>query len=163
MEKEHLKHKGIHGWLLVALILLSAGALRNIYVGASSLINMLPALDAIWLFSISSLLVIGMYELYMVFSFIKFKPDSVFLGKSIFFIVVFQNVLRGFFMHTAIIYAIIMFVFTLFQAIWFFYLVGSTQVAQLYPKENRRASAFDYTIFGLAFSIPIIILLIGLL
>lgn len=66
-------------------------------------------------------------------------------------------------MHTAIIYAIIMFVFTLFQAIWFFYLVGSTQVAQLYPKENRRASAFDYTIFGLAFSIPIIILLIGLL
>ena len=163
MEKEHLKHKGIHGWLLVALILLSAGALRNIYVGASSLINMLPALDAIWLFSISSLLVIGMYELYMVFSFIKFKPDSVFLGKSIFFIVVFHNVLRSFFMHTGLAHAILMFVFTLFQAIWLFYLIGSTQVAQLYPKETRRASALDYTLFGLAFSIPIIILLIGIL
>jgi hypothetical protein len=157
------KNKKIHGWLLVALILLSGGALRNLYVGVSSLLELLPAFDAIWLFSISSLLVTGIYELYMVFSFIKFKPDSVFLGKSIFFIVVFQNVLRGFFMQTAIIHAIIMFVFTLFQAIWFFYLVGSTQVAQLYPKENRRASAFDYTIFGLAFSIPIIILLIGIL
>jgi hypothetical protein len=56
-----------------------------------------------------------------------------------------------------------MFVFTLFQAIWFFYLIGSTQVAQLYPKESRRASALDYTLFGLAFSIPIIMLLIGIL
>src|SRR5574344_737879 len=126
------QHEKIHGWLLVALILLSAGALRNIYVGASSLINMLPALDAIWLFSISSLLVIGMYELYMVFSFITFQPDSVFLGKSIFFIVVFHNVLRSFFMHTGLAHAILMFVFTLFQAIWLFYLIGSTQVAQLY-------------------------------
>jgi hypothetical protein len=163
MEKEHLKHKGIHGWLLVALILLSAGALRNLYAGVSSLIDMLPAFDAIWMFSTSSLLVTGMYELFMTYSFIKFKPDSVFLGKSIFFIVVFHNVLRGFFMQTAIIHAVIMFVFTLFQAIWFFYLIGSTQVAQLYPKESRRASALDYTLFGLAFSIPIIMLLIGIL
>jgi hypothetical protein len=98
----------------------------------------------------------------MVWSFFKFRPDAVFLGKSIFLITVVFNLISGFY-DIIILDLLRLFLFTLIQAIWLFFLIGSEQVKQLFPKETRRVPVYDYFIVGAAVSIPVLIILVGIL
>jgi hypothetical protein len=155
------QHEKIHGWLFVALALLFFGNLYNLYTIVIHFIYIkyltLP------LFSISGYFVIVPYIFYMLYEFIKRKPDAIFLGKAMFFIIVFQNLVSSLLLDSDLSDTIFLFVNTIFQAIWLFYLLGSPQVARIYPKDERQAGALDYFIVGATFIIPFALLIVDLL
>lgn len=163
MELEN-KHKRIHGWLLFALILLAFGVGYNIRGLVYSLIYLSLPVSFLDVYFILSTLTLCLFEVYMIYCFFKFKPNAIFFGKALFFIVVFENLINTFlYPDSSIIDIVIIFIFTLFQAIWIFFLYGSEQVKRLYPKEKRYASGWDFFIVGVTFVFPLIFLIIWLL
>ena len=158
-----MQKQKIHGWLLFWLIIFLAFVCRNIQsIIKLSITYSHQSIDYLGLFYLVCPIILALFELYMVWSFFKFRPDAVFLGKSIFFITVVFNLISGFY-DTIFLDLFKLFMFSLIQAIWLFFLIGSEQVKQLFPKEKRSIPVYDYFIVGAAVSIPVIIILVGIL
>jgi cation transport ATPase len=155
------QHRKIRGWLLVALILLTLGACYNLY-NLTPHIVYFKALEYYHyhpLFGISSLILISLFELRMIYKFIKFKPDAFFLGEMMFYIVISQNIISVLLSPIASNKGVIGFAVNSFmQAVWFFYLQGSLQVKRLYPEEERKPTKADWVISAIAFFVPLICL-----
>jgi hypothetical protein len=163
MEAEKKREK-IHGWLLFALILLFLGACYNTWGGIHNIFNTVPPVTCMDIYIDTIGIIISMYEFYMFYCFFAFKSNAVFLGKALFYIVVIGNIISSTVIPTTFHLSgtIILFCFTIFQAIWIFFLYGSEQVKRLYPKEKRHASGWDYFIVGATFGLPIVFLIIAL-
>jgi hypothetical protein len=158
-----MQKQKIHGWLLFWLIIFLAFVCRNIQsIIKLSITYSHQSIDYLGLFYLVCPIILALFELYMVWSFFKFRPDAVLLGKSIFLITVVLNLISGFY-DIKILDLLRLFLFTLIQAIWLFFLIGSEQVKQLFPKETRRVPVYDYFIVGAAVSIPVLIILVGIL
>jgi hypothetical protein len=153
----------IHGWLLFFLLVLSLGVCYNFAAGIYGYRRIIPPFTSMDIYHSISNLIVCLYEIYVIYSFFKLKLNAVFLGKALFYIVVFGNIIKiTFTISSHFYFTIALFCFTIFQAIWIFFLYGSEQVKRLYPKEKRHASGWDYFVVGAVFGLPIVFLIIAL-
>lgn len=158
-----MQKQKIHGWLLFWLIIFLAFVCHNIQsIIKLSITYSHQSIDYLGLFYLVCPIILALFELYMVWSFFKFRTDAVFLGKSVFFITLVLNLISSFY-DIIMLDLLKLFLFTVIQAIWFFFLIGSEQVKQLFPKEKRCVPVYDYFIIGAAITIPVIIILVGIL
>ena len=147
------KEEKIHGWLVVFLIAIGIGGLLSPFMGFSRMdiadydiglglfwANIGMVCDGILLLGYTALAV------YIIISFLTYKPNAVLLGKAYLIIVFIINVIfliggeyesKGVFSLSETIRSLI------WGVIWFLYLTHSEQVKRLFPKKQRTIFTRD--------------------
>lgn len=152
----------IHGWLLWMLIAIGLGGLASAImpiltynVEEYSGSHILAMTDVLLGFI---LLLLGIYTVY---SFIRRKPNAIFLGKM-YWVVVFVTNLLGLMSgeFEASSYGSLRLIVRslMWSGIWFVYLSFSEQVKDIIPKSYRKAYSRDYYFMGALILFPFLML-----
>lgn len=166
------KNRQVSGWLSFFLFVVGMGAAITIIVSfidfslddydigvGSFAAYLIAAIDIIYVLGIGGL------ALYTILAFLRKRPNAVFLGKSYLIVIFLSNVLLllsgeyddyGWGSLSQIIKAL------LFGVVWFLYLCFSDQVADLFPKNERKIQNKDKYIVGSLVLTPLVLLLFSI-
>jgi len=147
------KEKKIHGWLAFFLITIGIGGFLSPVIGFTNMstVDYDTGLGLFWAkigMVCDGILLVGYFCLavYIIISFLTYKPNAVALGKAYLIIVFIFNLLfliggdyesTGFYSLAETIRSLI------WGVIWFMYLTYSEQVKELFPKKQRTIYTRD--------------------
>lgn len=167
------KDREVSGWLSFFLFVVGLGAVATIIfsiaefsldsydMGVGSLITYLFAsFDIIYTLGIAGL------ALYTIMAFLNKRPNAVFLGKSYLIVIFLSNLLllvEGDFAEYGLGSLSQIVKVLIWGIIWFLYLSFSKQVADIFPKIERKILKRDKYMIGSLIFAPVILLLFSVL
>lgn len=156
----------IRGWLFFFLLIVVVGALFSlVYTVATFEADDYAGIHALAIFDIVWVVMLFSLALYILYAFVRRKPNAVYLGKMYVVASFLSNLLvlvmgglpeTGFESAQRTVGALV------WAVIWFLYLSFSEQVKELIPLESREKSKSDYYICGAFVLIPIFLMSIGI-
>ncbi len=170
--------KGVEGWLSFFIFTLIVSCVINFIMGIIDVSSIFEdkTLPLTYLYGLAFLdfLYIGGligFAIYTIYSFVKLKPNAVFLGKMYLILIFLTNFIGVIFSgvtgeplanETSFLDSSSMiFRSLIFSVIWFLYLTYSKRVNNTYPKEKRKSYVIDKVFFFCILAIPLVIYLLA--
>lgn len=180
MKKTKVKNlNDLGGWLALFIFTLFVSIVLNIIVGFGDVVTIfnLQILIKGWAYVLAFLDVLyfgGLiaFIIYAIYSFLKLKPNAVFLGKLFLILIFTVNLISTSYVLSSgisvydgslrsFIESQLLFRSVIYSIIWFLYLSLSKRVETVFPKKNRRQKTFDKVFFGAILAIPIAIYIVA--
>ncbi|WP_455587855.1 hypothetical protein [Bacteroides sp.] len=160
--------KSVRGWLSFFLFVVGFGSLFSLIMTITSSYPVDNDFFSYLAFSIDLLYALALVALacYTIHAFLYIRPNAVFLGRLYIIVIFVSNILTllsgdmedvGWGSLPQVVKALV------WSLVWFTYLSLSNQVAELFPKENRKVFKRDKYFTAVLMAIPTILFLIYLL